>query len=74
MTERPLYREAFFEVRKALWVTSGRIKVVTRGSVLATCTVEVAEGDVLEIQVNTYDPANMWANPAGTVTVTAAFE
>ena len=42
--------------------------------VLATCTVEVAEGDVLEIQVNTYDPANMWANPAGTVTVTAAFE
>lgn len=37
-------------------------------------TIEVAAGDVLSIEVNTYDPADPWTNPGGTVTFTAAFE
>ena len=36
--------------------------------VVNPATVTVAEGEVLEIIVNTYDSANMWGNPAGTVT------
>ena len=36
--------------------------------------VEVKAGDELQIIVNTYDPANPWAAPAGTLTITAAFE
>ena len=36
--------------------------------------VEVKAGDVLQIMVNTYDPANEWVAPAGTLTITAAFE
>ena len=42
--------------------------------VVNPAVVKVKAGDVLEIQVNTYDPENMWSNPAGTVTVAAAFE
>lgn len=36
-------------------------------------TVKVSKGDVIQLTVNTYDPANMWATPAGDVTVTASF-
>lgn len=35
--------------------------------VVNPATVTVAEGDVLQIVVNTYNPADMWGNPAGTV-------
>ena len=43
--------------------------------VVNPAVITVAAGDVLEIMVNTYDPANPYsAAPAGTVTVTAAFE
>ena len=41
--------------------------------VLDTATVAVSAGDELQIMVNTYDPANMWSNPAGTIVVTASF-
>ena len=33
----------------------------------------VSTGDVVEIMVNTYNPADMWNNPAGTITVYASF-
>ena len=36
-------------------------------------TVEVAAGDQIMIMVNTYDPST-WVTPAGTLTITAAFE
>lgn len=34
----------------------------------------VSAGDVLNIFISTYDPANMWNNPAGTVTVNLNFD
>ena len=34
--------------------------------------IEVAAGDEIQIMVNTYDPADMWNNPAGTITVSVA--
>lgn len=40
---------------------------------VATETIVVTEGDVIELFVNTYDPANMFAAPAGTVVVTTNF-
>lgn len=36
--------------------------------------IEVTEGDVLKIMVNTYDAADMWSNPAGTVTINASYK
>ena len=36
-------------------------------------TIQVSTGDVIQLTVNTYDPANMWQNPAGEVTVNASF-
>lgn len=42
--------------------------------VVSSEVLTVAEGDVIEIRVITYDPANPWATPAGTITTTVAFE
>ena len=42
--------------------------------VVNPATVEVNEGDVIQIMVNGYDPNNMWEIPAGDITFTAAFE
>lgn len=36
-------------------------------------TVEVAAGDQLQIIVNTYDPADMWNNPAAELAIYASF-
>ena len=36
-------------------------------------TVQVSEGDRIQVIVNTYDPADMFHNPAGDVTFQAAF-
>ena len=36
-------------------------------------TLTVSEGDVILVTVNTYDPADMFQNPAGDVVTTAAF-
>lgn len=36
-------------------------------------TLSVSEGDVIQVVANTYDPANMFQNPAGDVTVKASF-
>ncbi|MBO4937763.1 MAG: S-layer homology domain-containing protein [Oscillospiraceae bacterium] len=41
--------------------------------VVNPAVIAVNEGDVLEINVNTYDPADMWNTPAGDVIVTAEF-
>lgn len=41
--------------------------------VVNPATVEVAKDDVLSIMVNTYDAANPWTAPAGTVNWTLAF-
>jgi len=35
--------------------------------------VEVKAGDMIEIIVNSYDPNNMWSNPAADLVITAAF-
>ena len=35
--------------------------------------VEVAAGDEIQVMVNSYDPANMWSNPAADITFTAEF-
>ena len=35
--------------------------------------LEVAAGDLIQIKVITYDPANMWAAPAGTITTNLAY-
>jgi hypothetical protein len=40
--------------------------------VVNPAVVSVNEGDVLEIMVNSYDPANQWSNPAANITFTAA--
>ena len=40
--------------------------------VVNPAVIEVAEGDELQIIINTYDP-NAWATPAGTIVFTAAF-
>ncbi|MGN1157977.1 MAG: hypothetical protein ACI4TK_17525 [Agathobacter sp.] len=37
-------------------------------------SIEVKKGDVLEIIVNTYNPENMWGNPAGNVYTYVYFE
>jgi len=37
-------------------------------------TIDVKAGDLIEVQVNTYDPENPWGAPAGSITFTAAFE
>jgi len=50
----------------------GDIQCSDSDPVVNPAVVTVAAGDVIEIIVNTYDPADMWSNPAGTVTVTAA--
>ncbi|MBQ7801240.1 MAG: hypothetical protein IJ375_02830, partial [Oscillospiraceae bacterium] len=36
--------------------------------------VEVAAGDEIQVTVNTYDPADTWNTPAGTLVITAAFK
>lgn len=36
-------------------------------------TIAVSEGDLIQVRVNTYDPADMFSNPAGDVTFQAAF-
>ena len=36
-------------------------------------SVEVAAGDEINIMVNTYDPEDMWNNPAGDIVFTASF-
>lgn len=41
--------------------------------VVSTETIDVKAGDVVQVLVNTYDPNNMWAAPAGEVTVEAIF-
>ncbi|MBQ3528138.1 MAG: hypothetical protein IJA52_06260 [Clostridia bacterium] len=41
--------------------------------VVSSEEIGVMPGDVLTIFVATYDPANMWANPAGTVNWTLSF-
>lgn len=38
------------------------------------CVIPVAKDDKLQLIVNTYDPENASSNPAGTLTLTAAFE
>lgn len=35
--------------------------------------VSVNKGDVIQIRVNTFDPENTWAKPAGSISFTAAF-
>ena len=42
--------------------------------VVNPAVVDVAAGDVLQIYVNTYNPADMWSNPAGDLVVTASFQ
>ena len=42
--------------------------------VVNTATIEVNKGDEIQLIVNTYDPADMWSNPAGTITVYAYAE
>ena len=41
--------------------------------VVNPATVEVAAGDQLQIIVNTYDPADMWNNPAAELAIYASF-
>ena len=41
---------------------------------VASTSVELLKDDVVKIMVNTYNPADMWNNPAGTLVVTASFE
>ena len=36
-------------------------------------TITVAAGDEIQIVFNAYDPANMWASPAGDVTISIAY-
>jgi len=43
-------------------------------TVVATEVLEVSAGDVITMMVNTYDPADMWSNPAGSIVVNASFE
>ena len=40
--------------------------------VVNTAVISVTEGDVIEVIVSTYDPANPWTTPAGELTFTAA--
>jgi len=42
--------------------------------VVSSDSVVVKAGDKVQVQVNTYDPANMWTAPAGSLTFTASFE
>jgi len=42
--------------------------------VVNPAVVEVSAGDQIQIMVNTYDPANQWNNPAGTISLQASFE
>ena len=42
--------------------------------VVATAEVKVSTGDQIQVIVSTYDPANPWAAPAGSVTFQAAFQ
>ena len=42
--------------------------------VLSTYTIEVSEGDEIQIVVSTYNPEDMWAAPVGTVEFTVAEE
>ena len=41
--------------------------------VVNPAVLHVAEGDELQIMVNSYDPANMWSNPAAELVINAAF-
>jgi len=43
-------------------------------TVVASESIEVEAGDVVTIMVNTYDPANAWTAPAGSVNWTLSFE
>lgn len=52
---------------------SGDIHWSDDDPVQLTQTIAVSEGDVIQLTVNTYDPADMWSNPAGDVNVWAAF-
>ena len=36
--------------------------------------IEVKAGDILQLQINTYDPENVWNTPAGTISYTADFQ
>jgi len=42
--------------------------------VVNPATVTVAAGDQLQIMVNSYDPNNMWSNPAAELVITASFQ
>jgi len=52
---------------------SGDIQWSDSDPVANPAEIEVAAGDELQIIVNTYDPADMWNNPAGDLVITAAF-
>ena len=41
--------------------------------VVNPATITVAEGDEIQVIVNTYNPADMWSTPAGTVTFNLAY-
>ena len=42
--------------------------------VVNPATITVAEGDVIQVIVNTYNPADMWSTPAGTVAFNLAYK
>lgn len=52
----------------------GEIQWSDSDPVANPAVLDVAAGDVIELKVLTYDPANPWATPAGSITFTADFE
>ena len=52
---------------------SGEIHWCDDDPLVRSETILVKQGDVIQLTVNTYDPANMWQNPAGEVSVNASF-
>ena len=52
----------------------GDIQLSDAEGVANPFTVDVTAGDEIQIVVNTYNPADMWGNPEGTISVAAAFE
>ena len=63
--------EALGVTRKIAVQEGAALKMLTVTGTLENGVVN--EGDLIQVIVNTYDPANMFQNPAGDVAVTASF-
>lgn len=64
----------FYVVNNLTTYTYGDSQWSDSDPVVNPTVISVTAGDEIQISVNTYNPADMWATPAGDITVNLAYE